>query len=133
MFWVGVVIDGVAAAALLAPADSPIRGLAYPGVLGSNVDYADGTRSAFPLMLGWTLLLAWGARRPIERRMLLPLTVPVVGGFMAVEFLDIHLGHAALAGTVPTFMLQSLLVAGLSVAYMAAGRLAAGEGQAAAG
>jgi hypothetical protein len=72
MFWVGIVVDAVAAVALLAPADSPIRQLAYPGVLGSQAAYSDGTRTAFPLMLGWTLLLVWGLQKPIERRMILP-------------------------------------------------------------
>jgi hypothetical protein len=74
-------------------------------------------------MLGWTLLLAWGARRPIERRALLLLTLPVIAGFMALELLDVNLGHADIGGTLPTLMIQSVLAAGLVVAYAAAGRV----------
>ena len=122
MFWVGIVVDAVAAVALLAPADSPIRQLAYPGVLGSQAAYSDGTRTAFPLMLGWTLLLVWGLQKPIERRMILPLTLPVLVGFMVVELLDVSVGHASAAGTLVTLLIQSALSVGIVVSYLAGGR-----------
>jgi len=122
MFLVGIVVDAVAAVALLAPADSPIRQLAYPGSIGSQIAYTDGTRTAFPLMLGWTLLLVWGLQKPIERRMILPLTLPVVLGFMAVELLDVSVGHASASGTLVTLLIQSALSVGIVVSYLAAGR-----------
>ena len=124
MFWTAIVVDAVAALALASPGGSIVRQLAYPGVDPSQVAYADGTRSAFPLMLGWTLLLVWGVRRPVERRMLLLLTLPVVVGFVAVELVDVYLGHAILSGTLPTLVLQAALVAGLITAYRAADQAA---------
>jgi hypothetical protein len=122
MFWIGIVVDAVAAVALLSPADSPIRQLAYPGVLGSQIAYSDGTRTAFPLMLGWTLLLVWGVRRSIERRMILLLTLPVLVGFMVVEILDVNVGHASVGGTLVTLLIQCAVAGGILVAYLAAGR-----------
>src|SRR5512147_2662807 len=93
---IGVLVDALAAVALLTPAGSPLRTLAYPGVDPSQVAFADGTRTAFALMLGWTVLLAWGARRPIERRVLLLFTAfPVVLGLMATEILDVANGYAS--------------------------------------
>jgi len=122
MFWIAIVVDAVAAIALLAPADSPIRQLAYPGVLGSQIEYSDGTRTAFPLMLGWTLLLIWGVQRPIERRIVLALTLPVLAGFMVVEILDVNVGHASVAGTLMTLLIQCAVAGGIVVSYLAGGR-----------
>jgi hypothetical protein len=127
MFRIGAVVDAAAALALASPGGSVLRQLAYPGVDGSQLAYAEGTRSALPLMLGWTLLLAWGAHRPIERRMLLLLTMPVVVGFMAVEAVDVQLGHATLVGSLPTLGLQSVLGAGFALAYALASRAASVE------
>ncbi len=124
IYIVGGVIDAVAALALALPAGSPIRTLVYPGVGASQVAYADGTRTAFPLMLGWTLLLAWGAFRPLERRALLLMTVPVVVGFMAIEVLDAQDGYASLTSSLPTLALQTVLVAWLVGAWAVAGSLA---------
>jgi hypothetical protein len=98
-YLIGVLVDSIAAVALLTPAGSPIRTLAYPGVDPSEVAFADGSRTAFALMLGWTVLLAWGARQPIERRIVLLFTAfPVVVGLMATEIL-------------PTLALQTVLLA----------------------
>jgi hypothetical protein len=67
-------------------------------------------------------------RRPpwrSPRRLLL--TLPVVVGFMAVEAVDVHLGHATLAGSLRTLGLQSVLLAGFAVAYALASRAASVE------
>jgi len=41
-------------------------------------------RTGAPLMAGWTVLLLWADRQPLERRGVLPITVlPVIAGLMA--------------------------------------------------
>jgi hypothetical protein len=126
-YLLGVLVDAIAAFALLTPAGSPIRTLAYPGVDASQVAFADGSRTAFALMLGWTILLAWGARQPIERRLVLLFTAfPVVVGLMATEVLDIANGYASASGTLSTLGLQTVLVAIFLGSYWAARRAAPG-------
>jgi len=122
-FYIGVVVDAFAAIALLTPANSPIRAAAYPGAIASQLDFADGTRTAFGLMVGWTVLLAWAARRPIERRAILLLTaLPVVPGLMLGELLDVSGNHATGAGTAQTLVVQAVLIAIFVGGYVAAGR-----------
>jgi hypothetical protein len=122
-FYVGAVVDAFAAIALVSPAGSPIRAAAYPGAIATQVEFADGTRAAFGLMVGWTFLLAWAARRPIERRTVLLLTAfPAVPGLMLGELLDVAGNHATSGGTVQTLVVQAVLVAIFVAGYIAAGR-----------
>jgi hypothetical protein len=53
------------------------------------------------LMLGWTLLLLWASRRPVERGFVAPLTMVVVCGFVVTEVLELsrHVEPAQLAAT----------------------------------
>ena len=122
-YYVGIVIDAFAAVALLTPADLPIRAAAYPGAIATQLDFADGTRAAFGLMVGWTVLMAWAARRPIERRAILLFTAfPVVAGLMFGELLDVSGNHATSAGTAQTLVIQAVLIAIFVGGYIAAGR-----------
>jgi len=122
-YYIGAVLDAFAAIVLVSPAGSPLRAIANPGVDPAQVDFADGTRMAFGLMLGWTLLLMWGARRPIERRVVLMLTAfPVVTGMMFAQVLDIAGGHANASGSAPTLLLEAVLVATFTASYVLLGR-----------
>ena len=124
-YWLGAAVDALAAAALLTPAGSPLRQIAYPGVDGSEVAFADGTRTVFGLMAGWTVLLAWGARRPIERRVILLITaVPVIAGFLVTEAMDLAGGYATWPATLPTVAIQVTLMVVLVASFLAAERLA---------
>lgn len=71
-YWVGVVADAVATAAILIPSRMGESEFRYPMGL------------AAALMLAWTVLLIWADRRPVERRGVLLLTVfPLITGLMA--------------------------------------------------
>lgn len=69
------------------------------------------------LMLGWTVLLLWAYRRPMERRFIAPLTVLVIYGLVATEVSAVASGHLAAWRMVPTWFLQALLLALFSSAY----------------
>jgi hypothetical protein len=56
-------IDAVAAIGLALPAGSRVRRMIYPAVTADG-EHAAGSRSAAPLMAGWTVLLAWSGPRP---------------------------------------------------------------------
>jgi hypothetical protein len=110
-FWAGAILDLLAAIQMISPAVfAAANGLAdfHPG---SDYYYAMGMGAS--LMLGWTVLLVWADRKPLERMGVLPITVfPVIAGLMINE------GHAVFASkflflpaVIPVWILQILLAA----------------------
>lgn len=69
------------------------------------------------LMLGWTALLLWASRRPVERRFVAALTVLVIYGLVATEIAAVVGGYVAVARMVPTWGLQAALLALFATAY----------------
>ena len=75
---VGAAVDALAAVQMLygAATGSVMGRVGFPP--GADYRYAMGMGAS--LMLGWTALLLWADRRPLERRGVLPITVLVVAG-----------------------------------------------------
>jgi len=93
-YWTGAVADGVMTVAMLYP--PMLRSLL--GASGAEVEVE--TRSALAmgasLMLGWTVLLLWADRKPVERSGVLVLTIfPVIVG------LALTTGFGAWVGFIP--------------------------------
>lgn len=116
-FWSGAILDLVAGAQLLFPRLPTAEWIPAEAATGPTF----GLRTAAVLMLGWTVVLAWGARDPLGRVGLLPITLLVVGGLVGLEV------HAVLSGAAPagslalTWIVQSCL----TVLFVAASRHAA--------
>jgi hypothetical protein len=67
-------------------------------------------RAGAPLMAGWTVLLPWADRRPLERRGVLPITViPVIAGLTANDANAVRAGRLSGAGVAPVRALQLAL------------------------
>jgi hypothetical protein len=115
-YWVGAITDLGAALQMLSPT---LFGFAYglPHFSpGSDYRYAMGMGAS--LMIGWTGLLLWADRRPLDRRGVLPLTVfPVIFGLMLNEIVGISGGFMPLLPLLPVFVLQAVLAALFLVAY----------------
>ena len=83
-------------------------------VLWGLRDVSDGyqlaMRCAASLMFGWTLLLVWASRRPLERRVVAPLTFLVVGGIVVSEIAGAAAGVVDAWRVVPTWCLQAILL-----------------------
>lgn len=78
-----------------------------------------GMRSGAALMAGWTGLLLWADRRPLERKGVLPLTMfPVVAGLMANDARAVADGYLAKGSVVPTRALQVGLLALFGFSYL---------------
>ena len=73
------------------------------------------------LMLGWTMLLLWAYRRPLERRAVAALTAVVITGLIAAEVWAVQAGIVTASRMVPTWALQAVLL-GLFVAAFHSGR-----------
>lgn len=62
-FWVGIIADAFMAVKLLL--------LPY----NTNLDFRPEMETVASLMIGWTILLFWADRKPIERRIILLITI----------------------------------------------------------
>jgi hypothetical protein len=92
---------------------------------GSDYRYAMGIGAVFTL--GWIALLFWADRRPIERRSILLLTIPVFVGNMVAGIYAAGSGFIQATTMLPSLIAQAILVALLGVSYSLAGRPAQPE------
>jgi hypothetical protein len=68
-------------------------------------------RTGAPLMAGWTVLLLWADRQPLERRGVLPITVlPVIAGLMANDAHAVGVERLSGRRVAPVRALQLALV-----------------------
>ena len=112
-FWAGAVADALALVPMLSPRVAALMwGIEAPTPAGW---YALGAGAS--LMLGWTGLLAWAARRPGERAFVAPLTVLVVVGIVVTEVACVRSGAVQLGKMAPTLAMQALLAVLFGVAY----------------
>ncbi len=94
-YWVGAVADGFATYRMLFPK------------IAHGVEYRYALGLAASLMFGWTILLIWADRKPLERKGVLLLTAfPVVSGLLLAEL------YAVLCGIIP---LERMLPTGISL------------------
>ena len=115
----GALVDAAAAVGMVAPRlygptlrfERPFR--------RERPEFAYALRVGAPLMAGWTALLLWADRRPLERRAVLPLTVvPVITGLMANDAHAVSAGYLSASGVRLVRELQLSLVALFAYSYM---------------
>jgi hypothetical protein len=120
-YWVGAIVDLAAGVQMLCP---PLFafGMGLEGFHpGSDYRYAMGMGAS--LMFGWTALLLWADRRPIERMGVLPLTVvPVIAGMALNEAAGVGSGFLSVAAAAPIWALQAVVSALFLVSYGVARR-----------
>ena len=92
-YWLGIVADAAWAVGLLCPPVYRIL-ISSPGFHPDlPVRLTMGIGGV--LMAGWTLLLAWGVRNPVERRFIILLTaVPVVLGMGVISLIGYVSGNS---------------------------------------
>jgi len=109
-YWVGAVVDALAAAQMLCVPlfEFGMRPSRFEP--GDDYHYAMGMGAS--LMIGWTALLVWADRKPLERKGVLPLTVlPVVAGLAVNQGRAVAAGFLPLAAVLPIWGLQAALAA----------------------
>ena len=106
-FLAGAVTDAVALLPMLLPSFATLLW----GLRDVSDSYQLAMGCAASLMLGWTLLLVWASRRPLERRVVAPLTFLVVGGIVVAEVVGAVAGVVDAWRLVPTWCLQAILLA----------------------
>ena len=93
-YWLGIAADALWAVALLVPS--------VFGIILSNPEFNPDMQTRLimgiggSLMTGWTFLLIWAVRKPIERKMVALLTAfPVVVGLFIVALLGYLAGNTS--------------------------------------
>lgn len=120
-YWWGILADAVMAILMLSP------GL-FVRVM--NVDLAPDTGFGFglsmgaPLMIGWMILLFWADREPVARKDILPLTLPVIVGYILIEVYSVAAGLAPLVAAIPLLVMQAGMISLFAVSYHHAPRAA---------
>ena len=102
VFLAGAVTDAVALLPMLLPSLATLLW----GLRDVSDSYQLAMRCAASLMFGWTLLLVWASRRPLERRVVAPLTFLVVGGIVVSEIAGAVAGVVDAWRVVPTWARQ---------------------------
>lgn len=91
--WIGVLADGVWAAALVWPDFYSLMTGRPLESLSLILRLAMGVGSS--LMAGWTILLIWVAQQPVERRVVILITaVPVIAGLFCTAVIGAVNGNA---------------------------------------
>ena len=108
-YWLGATVDAIASILMFFPE----LGRAAYGVSGfePSADYRYAMRFGASLMLGWTLLLLWADRKPLERRGVLPITVFVIAGLAWAGAYAVSAELIPFPKMLPTWALQLGLVA----------------------
>ena len=84
----------------------------------ASVDDRLGLQMGASLMLGWTVLLIWADRGPVERKGILLITIfPVVFGLALTTLFRFLEGYIPLKVALPVWILQTFLTAVFLTAY----------------
>jgi hypothetical protein len=119
----GAVVDGLAAIGMIFPARLWTARFRR-GFKRSGPELAYGMRAGAALMAGWTVLLLWADRRPLERKAVLPMTMlPVIAGLMANDAAAVRSGDVTRASVAPTRLLQFGLLGLFGLSYLKATRV----------
>lgn len=116
-FWWGIIADALETVRMLVP------GLfiqSTGAAVSRNPGFDFALMYGAPVMLGWTLLLIWAERRPMERKGVLLCLIPVVISYFALEVFAVKTGILPFETTLPTFILQSVFLGLIVLSYFMA-------------
>ncbi len=113
-FLAGIVTDALALIPMLYP---PMAKLMWGfDKFSGNYFFAMGYGAS--LMAGWTLVLIWAYKRPLERRFIAFLTIIVIIGLVVTEIFAIANGSISINKMIPTWILQFVLLGLFGFSYV---------------
>jgi hypothetical protein len=117
-YWAGIIADAIVAILMVFP-ERYVR--FYNLDLIPNATFGFGLRRAAPLMAGWTILLLWADRKPVERKDILPITVcPVVVGYITYVVYATKSGFVSLGQMIFSLVTEAVFVALFITGYLKA-------------
>ena len=107
-YWMGIVLDAVSFVQMAVPS----LGRAMMGsTLAIDPPYVFAIEMGAGLMLGWTVLLVWADRRPVERRAVVPITMVVIAWSHATLQYGVRSGLLLMGRALPQIILSAALFA----------------------
>lgn len=108
-YWIGVVLDALAFVQMAFP---EIGKAMLKVNMETGPEYVFAINLGAGLMLAWTLLLVWADRKPVERRMIIPLTMIIIA------WNTFTMRYGVRTGLVPAeTMMPQMIVAGALFIY----------------
>ncbi len=83
-----------------------------------NAEFQFGLLYGAPVMLGWTILLFWADRKPLERKGILLCLIPVISAYILVEIFAILSGFIPIKKVIPIFIIQMIFISLCAVSYL---------------
>ncbi len=115
-YWTGAVIDALAAVQMLSPNIFAVTNKLNDFHPAREYRYAMGMGAS--LMIGWTVLLLWADRKPLERKGVLGITIiPVIFGMIINEIIGVQSQFISAGTMVPIWILQSSLILFFGFSY----------------
>jgi len=115
-FLAGAVADGLVTIQMLMPSRM------------GETEFRTPMGLAASLMLGWTFLLLWGYRKPVERKALLLLTIfPVITGLLLTAVYQALAGAVPVAQVFPNMTIGIVLIGLMGYSYYNARTLDVGD------
>lgn len=106
-YWWGIIADALAAILMMMPK----LFIANTGVnLPNSTGFSYGLLFGMPVMLGWTVILFWADRKPLERKGVLLCLIPALLAYIGVEIYAITTGINTFSNTFPIFLLQTIIL-----------------------
>ncbi len=106
-YWIGIVADALATLLLFSPTVGDLVLQPLPYTVTPMHLYVSSIAGA--LMLGWTILLFWGRRRPVERADLLLITLAPVTVMAGAAVAVARSGQIPLPSLLPMFVFYLIL------------------------
>jgi hypothetical protein len=121
-FWTGAIVDGFVAVQMALPDFWASFNKLTVHQDSQELNAALGIGAS--LMIGWTVLLLWADRKPVERRGVLLITIfPVVTGLFVYNLLGITSGFRTLEGTALSLAFQIGISMLFVYSYFNAGKI----------
>ena len=118
--WWGIIADAIMAIQMLFP---NLFIIFMKIKVNMPRDFGFGLRYGVPLMVGWTILLFWVKRNPMERKDVLLITLfPVVAGYTVFQIYSIQDNYTTLVNAIPVFILQTAMSVMFIFSYIKAKR-----------
>lgn len=114
-FWLGAILDAIAAIQLMLP-EIWLNFYGLSAQTSPILTYALATGAT--LMWGWTALLIWADRKPLERKGVLLLTVIPVVGLALNNVYAATSGLSSIQSMAPTLTLQCVLAGLFLFSYL---------------
>lgn len=116
MYWVGIILDALVGIDILQTIVTGQSIGVFVPQLTEGITYLAIQVAVF--MFGWTVLLYWGVRDPINRRALLLMTAfPVVVGLLASNLYVLLVGLSTDTTIVVNIVIQSILFVSLLTSF----------------